>query len=68
MHRAFWLGLPVYALVTAVALSPDTVRTSVGLEPLQVEGLLMLVILLIGILLAWFLFTGTEPEAESTAA
>ena len=62
-----WLGVPVYALVTAIALAPDVVRTSLALEPLQVEGLLLVVILLIGILLAWALFTGgptTEPEAR----
>jgi hypothetical protein len=60
MHRLFWLGVPIYALITAVALVPDAVRTSLGVEPLQVEGLLLLVILLIGILLAWFLFTGSD--------
>ncbi|MGI8999748.1 MAG: hypothetical protein ACR2GO_08590 [Candidatus Limnocylindria bacterium] len=62
MHRAFWLGIPIYGLVTAVALAPDVVRTTLGIEPLQVEGLLLLVILLIGILLAWFLFTGSQPS------
>ena len=60
MHRLFWFGIPIYALITAVALVPDAVRTSLGVEPLQVEGLLLLVILLIGILLAWFLFTGSD--------
>lgn len=61
------LAIPVYALITAVALAPDVVRTSLGLEPLQVEGLLLLVILVIGILLAWYLFTGTNTGTNSGA-
>ena len=56
------LAIPVYALVTLIAIAPDLVRTNLGLEPLQVEGLLLLVILLLGILLAWWLFTGPQPE------
>ena len=66
MHRVFWLGIPIYALITAVAIVPDAVRSALGAEPLQVEGLLLLVILLIGILLAWFLFTGSDaPESPA---
>lgn len=64
--RAGWLGVPIYGLVTVIALLPDIVRTNLGIEPLQVEGLLLLVILLIGILLAWSLFTG--PQATDEAA
>ena len=60
LRRTAWLGVPIYGLITAVALAPDVVRTSLGLEPLQVEGLLLLVILLVGILLAWALFTGPQ--------
>ena len=56
------LGIPVYALVTVVAVAPEIVRTSLGIEPLQVEGLLLLLILLLGILLAWWLFTGPGPS------
>jgi hypothetical protein len=59
-----WLGVPIYALVTVVALVPDLVRQALGLEPLQVESLLLLVIMLIGILLAWSLFTGSSPADE----
>jgi hypothetical protein len=59
---AVWLGIPIYGLITVIALVPDIVRTSLGLEPLQVEGLLLLVILLLGILVAWSVFTG--PDAD----
>ena len=65
-NRAIWLGIPVYALITVFAIAPDLVRTSLGLEPLQVEGLLLLVIMLIGILLAWSLFTGSDSAPAAT--
>lgn len=58
-----WLGVPIYGLLTLVALAPDIPRTALGLEPLQVEGLLLLVILLIGILLAWSVFTAPPPAS-----
>lgn len=59
-----WLGIPIYAAITAVALAPDVVRSSLGVEPLQVEGLLLLVILLVGILLAWAAFTNPAVSNE----
>jgi len=59
------LAVPVYAVVTLVALAPELVRTNLGLEPLQVEGMLLLLILLLGILLAWWLFTGPSPSDEA---
>ena len=67
VRRGALLGIPIYGLITVIALAPDIVRTTLGLEPLQVEGLLLLVILLIGILLAWSLFTGPQPsDAEAS--
>jgi len=60
--RWMWLGLPLYALITAVAVRPDLVRSRLSLEPLQVEGLTMTLLVLLGILFAWFLFT--EPHAS----
>lgn len=60
---AVWLGIPIYGLITVIAFVPDIVRTSLGLEPLQVEGLLLLVILLLGILVAWSVFTGSGPHS-----
>jgi hypothetical protein len=64
IRRGALAGIPIYLLVTIVALVPDAVRSGLGLEPLQVEGLLLLVILVIGILLAWFLFTGPQADVE----
>ena len=64
VRRWALLGIPIYALVTIIALAPDIVRARLALEPLQVEGLLLLAILVLGILLAWSVFTAaqrTEP-------
>lgn len=64
LGRAAWLGVPLYGLLTLVAAVPDVARTSLQLEPLQVEGFILLVVLLLGILLAWTLFTGQLADAE----
>jgi hypothetical protein len=63
--RAGWLGIPIYGLITIIALAPDIARTNLGVEPLQVEGFLLVVILLIGILLAWSMFTASQPSDEA---
>jgi hypothetical protein len=60
--RWLWLGLPLFALVTLVALRPDLVRSRFALEPLQVEGTIMTLLVLLGIMFAWVLFT--EPLAQ----
>jgi hypothetical protein len=67
VRRWAWLGIPIYALVTVIALVPDAVRTSLGLEPLQVEGLLLLAILVLGILLVWTVFTGSHIRTRERA-
>ena len=56
------LGIPIYTVITLVALAPDLVRSRFGLEPLQVEGMLLLAILLVGILLAWSVFTAPSSR------
>lgn len=57
LGRWLWLGLPLYAIVTMVAIRPDLVRSRLALEPLQVEGLVMSLLVLLGIMFAWVLFT-----------
>lgn len=64
LGRAAWLGVPLYGLLTLVAIFPDLARTSLSLDPLQAEGFILLVVLLLGILLAWILFTGPLADAE----
>jgi hypothetical protein len=59
--RLAWLVLPLYAALTLVAVDPSIAGSALGLVPLQVEGLILVVVLLLGIMLAWLLFT--EPLA-----
>ena len=63
--RWMWLGLPLYAIITIVALRPDLVRSWMSVEPLQVEGLTMTLLVLLGIIFAWVIFT--EPRAADGA-
>jgi hypothetical protein len=57
IRRLLWLGLPLYAIVTMVAIRPDLIRSRLALEPLQVEGVVLTLLVLLGITLAWVLFT-----------
>ena len=59
-----WLALPLYAILTLVAINPELVRETFELQPLQVEGAVMTLLVLIGIMFAWLLFTdpSTRPE------
>ena len=66
LGRAAWLGLPLYALLTLIAFAPELARTTLGLEPLQVEGFTLVVILSLGILLAWALFT-QHPHRDTSS-
>jgi hypothetical protein len=68
LGRYEWLALPLYLVITLVALSPESVKNAVGLLPLQVEGVVMTLLVGLGIIFAWALFTephsaGTSPEA-----
>jgi hypothetical protein len=63
--RFEWVALPLYAIITLVAISPETVRTAIGAEPLQVEGLIMTVLVFLGIIFAWLLFTEPQPAGTS---
>jgi hypothetical protein len=59
LARWSWVAIPVYALLSLVAFAPDLARTTFGLEPLQVEGFVLVAILFLGVMFAWLLFT--EP-------
>ncbi len=60
--KAEWIALPLYAILTLVALRPDLVQPTIGLVPLQVEGVVMTLLVFFGIVFAWALFT--EPHAH----
>jgi hypothetical protein len=63
--RYEWLALPLYAVLTIVAIRPDLVQTTVGLAPLQVEGAVMTLLVFLGIIFAWALFTDPQPGGAS---
>jgi hypothetical protein len=63
LARAALVTLPVYVAIGLVALVPDIARVGLGVEPLQVEGLLLVLIVLFGVLLAWDLFTDPVLQA-----
>jgi hypothetical protein len=47
-----WIAVPLYALVTVVAISPELVG-GIGLSPLQVEGITLVVLVMLGTQSAW---------------
>jgi uncharacterized membrane protein len=56
-----WLTTPVYAVLTVIAMVPDAVRAA-GFVPIQVEAFVLTALLLIGVLIAWFLFVEPVPS------
>jgi uncharacterized membrane protein len=57
-----WIGAPLYAIVATVAISPELVAgLGIGLAPLQVEGITLVLLVLLGTQSAW-LVTFAEPE------
>lgn len=63
--RYEWIALPLYAVITLVAIRPELVQTTVGLAPLQVEGAVMTLLVFLGIVFAWALFTEPHPTGGS---
>jgi hypothetical protein len=59
-----WLELPLYAVLTIVAIDPELVRSGTDLQPLQVEGAVMTLLVLVGIMFAWLLFTDPQTRPE----
>ena len=57
-----WLVAPLYVILALVAIVPEIARSTIGLQPLQVEGYVLTTIVLLGILFAWALFT--EPTRK----
>jgi hypothetical protein len=47
-----WVAMPVYAVVTLVALAPG-IAGGIGLTPLQVEGITLVILILLGTQSAW---------------
>jgi hypothetical protein len=64
--RFEWIAFPLYLVLTIVAFSPDIVRGTFGLQPLQVEGAIMTFLVFLGIIFAWALFTEPRPAGHSS--
>ena len=59
-----WIAIPIYALVTIVALVPELLTNLESeLKPLQIEGLILTILIILGVQLAWILMV--EPTRES---
>lgn len=58
-----WVAVPVYAVVTVVAIVP-TLVTGLGLTPLQVEGIALVVLILLGTQSAWLVTFAGSPGAD----
>ena len=60
-----WVGVPLYALVCAVALLPDVVRDlQLGLAPIQLEAIAVVLLVLLGAQSAWILTFMPENSAR----
>jgi hypothetical protein len=62
--RGSLLAAPLFALQVLFAAAPDLARNGLHLEPLQVEGYLLVLVLLLGLAFAWVLFTEPITPAE----
>ncbi|MEA2576289.1 MAG: hypothetical protein QOH93_3587 [Chloroflexia bacterium] len=67
--RWFWPGAlfvaaPLYALVTLFAIWPEFGPDWLGLQPLQLEGILLSLLVFLGVNLAWSLLWEGKRKAE----
>ena len=60
---ADWLSFVLFVLIGVVAVRPSLVGSAgIGLRPLELTGLLIAALLVIGLLLAWLMFVTTAAE------
>jgi hypothetical protein len=64
VSRGEWVAVPLYAILSIVAVAPTVAAELTGLAPLQIEGFVIVAILLLGLLFSWALFTA--PGASET--
>ncbi|MBA2701307.1 MAG: hypothetical protein H0U58_06370 [Chloroflexi bacterium] len=61
------VAIPVYGLVAIVALVPEAVnRLNIGLNPLQVESIILAIVIFGGVQLAWILMV--EPVRDGASS
>ena len=63
--RFEWIALPLYLVLTIVASTRRSSSSATGLAPLQVEGAIMTLLVFLGIVFAWLLFTEPHPAGAS---
>jgi len=55
-----WVAVPLYTLITVVAIVPSLVG-GIGLAPIQVEAILLILLVLLGTQSAWLVtFAGGD--------
>ena len=62
IRRARWLIIVLYALVALLAINPALAQDLLGLKPLQLEGLVLSLLVLLGVSCAWDLLA--EPKVK----
>jgi hypothetical protein len=65
IRRARWLVIALYILVALFAVNPSVAQAAVGLKPLQLEGLVLSLLVLLGVSCAWDLLA--EPKSKTLA-
>ena len=58
-----WIAIPVYAVIALVAIVP-TLVASLGLAPLQVEGIALVALILLGTQSAWLVTFARPRQAD----
>lgn len=53
---SLYVATPLYLLITVFAVAPGLATDLTGLQPLQLEGILLSLLVFLGVNLAWFLF------------
>jgi hypothetical protein len=60
-----WVAMPIYGIVTLVAISPTIVGgLGLGLAPLQVEGISLVILVLLGTQSAWLVTFASSSDAD----
>ena len=60
-----WVAMPIYAIVTLVAIAPTIVGgLGLGFTPLQVEGISLTILVLLGTQSAWLVTFASSPDSD----
>jgi hypothetical protein len=65
IYGGLWVALAFYVLVTVFAVMPELAGTLFGLQPLQVEGIILSLLVFMGVNFAWLLFIEPSVGGET---